>query len=145
MSIHLLSVLKEGLMNRKGMFVGVVGTLAPALCLVTARPAQAQNRRPYFPGANSYGKVFHPDYAPAPNPTPRVVSLVAPVTVIDGEGTEYRVQLTHADGWKLGRIRVLLSVMTDDPKQPIIRAPIETEETADRPATKMPPAATASR
>ena len=38
-SIHPLSVLKEGEMNRMGMFVGVVGTFALVLGLVTARPA----------------------------------------------------------------------------------------------------------
>jgi hypothetical protein len=132
-------------MNRNGMVVGVVGMLALALGLFAARPAQAQNRRPYFPGANSYGRVFHPDCVSAPGPTPMVVSLAAPLTVIDDKRTEYRVELTYAGGWNPGQILMLLAVMTDHPKQPILCVPMEAEGTADRPAAGLPAAATASR
>jgi hypothetical protein len=35
------------------------------------------------------------------------------------------VQLSYAGEWNPGQIHKLLTVMTDDPKQPIIRVPIE--------------------
>jgi hypothetical protein len=143
-------------MKRNGMLVGVVGTLALALGLVAARLVQAQNRRPYFPGANSYGRVFHPDHVASPSPTPRVVPLTAPLTVVDGkqyilvqvlETQESELKkltataaavVAHTDRPKLGTVRLLVLM-----ERGIVATPDKVA--ADSPGTGVPAAATASR
>jgi len=41
------------------------------------------------------------------------------------EGSEYRVKLAYSGGWGSGRVQKLLTVMTDDPQQPVIRIPVQ--------------------
>ena len=41
------------------------------------------------------------------------------------DGAEYRVTVTYAGGWDTGRRQQTLTVMTDDPKQPVIEIPVQ--------------------
>jgi hypothetical protein len=41
------------------------------------------------------------------------------------ESAEYRVTVTYAGGWNPGRWRQMLTVTTDDPKQPVIEIPVQ--------------------
>jgi hypothetical protein len=54
------------------------------------------------------------------------------------DGAEYRVTLTYAGGWHTGRRRQLLTVTTDDPKQPVIEVPVQAVVQAK--AAQAPPA-----
>jgi hypothetical protein len=41
------------------------------------------------------------------------------------EGLEYRVSVTYAGGWDAGMVQKTLTLTTDDPKQPIIKVPVQ--------------------
>jgi hypothetical protein len=41
------------------------------------------------------------------------------------EGQEYRVLISYAGGWEPGLVQKMLAVATDDPKQPVIKVPIQ--------------------
>jgi hypothetical protein len=53
------------------------------------------------------------------------------------DGVEYRITLTYAGGWEPGIIARMLTVTTDDPKQPVITVPVQAVVQLD-PAT-LPP------
>ncbi len=40
-------------------------------------------------------------------------------------GEEYRVTVTYAGGWETGLVKKTLTVITDDPKQPVLKIPIQ--------------------
>jgi hypothetical protein len=41
------------------------------------------------------------------------------------DGAEYRVTVTYAGGWEPGFIRKTLTVTTDDPRQSVIKIPVQ--------------------
>jgi hypothetical protein len=47
------------------------------------------------------------------------------------DGAEYRVTVTYAGGWEIGLKRQTLTILTDDPKQPEIKIPIQAVVQAD--------------
>ncbi|MCL6615228.1 MAG: hypothetical protein K6U03_11565 [Firmicutes bacterium] len=51
--------------------------------------------------------------------------LLAPKLETVRDGAEYRVTVTYAGGWDMGLRRQTLTVTTDDPKQPVIKIPVQ--------------------
>src|SRR5262249_36865736 len=49
------------------------------------------------------------------------------------EGQEYQISLTYAGGWEPGLVKKTLTVTTDDPKQPLIKVPVQASVQAEVP------------
>jgi hypothetical protein len=69
--------------------------------------------------------AFHVKSVTADDPklTPRLETV--------RDGVEYRVTVTYAGGWEIGLKRQTLTILTDDPKQPEIKIPVQAVVQAD--------------